>query len=252
MHAGQRDEPFLSVVIPVYREETRIVATLQALRAAMPPCDAEILLVDGSPGRETLAAACFVPGLVQLASPPGRSLQMNAGAAHSRGGILLFLHADTRLPQSCLRLIRAALDDPTVAGGAFALRIESTSPLVRAIGLLSSLRARITRVPFGDQAIFIRRACFMELGGFAPIPVMEDVELMRRLKKNRRRIVLLKPPVRTSGRRFEREGALFCSGRNILLRALYSLGVDPVRLASYYPLHSQQDEKVQFPAGARR
>jgi len=228
------EAPLISVIIPVYREEAVIAPFLQKLARSLPRPQSEYILVDGSPGRETLDAARGYE-LIALASQTGRAAQMNTGAAKSRGRILLFLHADTALPPNAFGAIQNALAAPDVAAGAFTLRIVAANPLVRAIGPLATLRSRLTRVPFGDQAIFIRREVFFQRGGFAPIPIMEDLEFMRRLRKAGDRIVLLDAAVSTSGRRWEREGLFACSGRNLLLQTLYTLGVSPFRLARLYP-----------------
>lgn len=233
-------EPDLSVIVPVYREAARVGPALRRLRATMPEPRVEILLVDGSPDQDTLAAAPDL-GLRKIVAPLGRSSQMNAGAAQSRGRALLFLHADTRLPEEALALILETLADPSVAAGAFALRIDSTSPLARLFGRISSLRSRITRIPFGDQGLFLKRELFFELGGFAAIPLMEDIELMRRLKRQGRRVRILDAAASTSGRRWEREGALFCTCRNVALRVLYGLGADPAWLARFYLQHGPDE-----------
>jgi rSAM/selenodomain-associated transferase 2 len=226
--------PTLSIIVPVYREAERIGPALRLLREYMPAAEVEIILVDGSPEQETLAAAQGLDAH-KIVAPLGRSIQMNAGAAQSRGEALLFLHADTLLPENALSLIQETLTEPDVAAGAFSLRIDSRSRLVRLFGRLSCLRSKMTSIPFGDQAIFLRRDLFFELGGFAPIPLMEDVEFMRRLKRKKLRVRVLKAVAITSGRRWEREGAFFCTLRNITLRVLFALGVDPARLARHYP-----------------
>lgn len=237
------DQPQFSVVIPVYREAARIAALLAQVAQMPAPGGAEFLVVDGDPERSTLAA---VPegAAVRLASAKGRARQMNAGAAAAQGGILLFLHADTRLSQEAFGLIQSALADPDICGGAFSLRIvsEKDGPKdaqpgldLRFITWAANLRARLYRAPYGDQAIFLRRESFEALGGFADLPLMEDLELMTRLRRSGRKIRLLDACVVTSARRWEKEGLLLCTGRNLLLRALYHLGVPARRLVRFYP-----------------
>ncbi len=238
----------LSVIIPVFREEARMAALLAHLAELPAPGGAEFLVVDGDPGQRTLAAiprgaarpeGAAPPVLVRLASGQGRARQMNAGASIARADVLLFLHADTRLPGDAFALIHAALADEQICGGAFGLGFglagEPVGPGLRCIAWAANLRARLFRAPYGDQAIFLRRDCFEALGGFPDLPLMEDLELMTRLRRAGRKIRLLDARVRTSARRWEREGLLRCTGRNVLLRTLYHLGVGAARLARFYP-----------------
>jgi len=249
--------PFaLSVIIPVYREEARINALLAHLAKIPPPGGpetggerggVEIIVVDGDPERHTLAAMSQdAPGQapVKLPSDKGRARQMNAGAAAAHGDALLFLHADTRLPPDAFARIEHALyskpGEAEIHGGAFALRITPDhggppGPGLRGIAWAACLRARLTRAPFGDQGIFLRRSAFEALGGFADIPLMEDLEFMTRLRRRGLPITILSARVDTSARRWEAEGLLRCTGRNVLLRACYHLGVSPQRLARFYP-----------------
>jgi len=164
----------------------------------------------------------------------GRARQMNKGAVHAGGKILLFLHADTLLPEGALQRISALMEKGAVVAGAFELGIDSARPVFRIIEKAASLRSRILRIPYGDQAIFIRKDYFRALGGFREIPLMEDVELMRRIKKAGDRISIIPEKVKTSPRRWEKEGILFCTLRNWTLISLYFLGVSPERLAKFY------------------
>ncbi|MBU1039468.1 MAG: TIGR04283 family arsenosugar biosynthesis glycosyltransferase [Proteobacteria bacterium] len=242
----------LSVIVPVYREQARIAALLSHLADipapggpafGAPVFGVEILVVDGDPERRTLAAlpeGAATAGIRGLASDQGRARQMNAGAAAARGDALLFLHADTRLPLDAFARIEHALADEDISGGAFALRITpedggQPGPGLRFIAWAANLRSRFTRAPYGDQGIFLRRECFEVLGGFADIPLMEDLEFMTRLRRSGRRIRLLSACAATSARRWEREGLLRCTLRNLLLRAFYHLGVRPQQLARFYP-----------------
>jgi rSAM/selenodomain-associated transferase 2 len=159
---------------------------------------------------------------------------MNCGAAKSSGDILIFLHADTRLPMNSLHQIAAAMEDTTLIGGAFDLGIDSQRFAFRIIEKMASIRSRLTRIPYGDQAIFMRRNYFQSLGGFKDIPIMEDVELMQRIKRKRGKINILKDKVKTSPRRWENEGVIFCTLRNWFLITLYLLGVKPETLAKLY------------------
>lgn len=194
---------------------------------------AQIVVVDGNGAQDTLKDVTF-PAVKKIASIRGRGSQMNAGAREATGDILIFLHADTRLPDDALRLITAALDDKVVSAGAFDLGIDSGRIAFRIIEKMASWRSRLTRVPYGDQAIFIRAAYFKLLGGFRSIPVMEEVDLMRRIKRRNDRVTILRERVWTSPRRWEAEGLIFCTLRNWLLITLYLLGMKPETLARFY------------------
>jgi rSAM/selenodomain-associated transferase 2 len=239
--------PRFSVIIPVYQEEERIAALLAHVAGltAQPGAlgGVEVLVVDGDPERRTLrvmseGAAILLASIIPLASGKGRARQMNLGAAQARGEVLLFLHADTRLPRDIFAHINAALAEPNICGGAFRLRIvpESGPPRLglRFIAWAANLRSKFFRAPYGDQAIFLRREVFESLDGFPDIPLMEDLELMTRIRRSGRRIRLLDACASTSARRWESEGLWRCTGRNLLLRALYHLGVGAQRLAGFY------------------
>jgi rSAM/selenodomain-associated transferase 2 len=227
--------PFLSVVIPALREAATIGPALDRLAALPAPWPVEVLVVDGDPAARDTLAAVTRPGVRTLASPPGRGRQMNAGAAAARGQALLFLHADTTLPQAAFARVAEVLADPALAGGAFGLGFASARPALRLVASVGDLRNRATRIPYGDQAIFLRRAAFEALGGYADIPIMEDVDLMRRLRARGLRIRILPDKVATSPRRYEAEGLLRAVMRNTLLRLRFALGADPARLARRYP-----------------
>jgi rSAM/selenodomain-associated transferase 2 len=172
--------------------------------------------------------------VVTLITQKGRGRQMNAGAEVARGDILIFLHADTLLPDSALKKISQALEGQDYVGGAFDLKIGSDRLFLRYISVRASLRSRFNRIPYGDQAIFMRKKYFDEIGRFKDIPLMEDVELMRRVKRDRKKIHILPDKVTTSARRWQRDGALYTTVRNQVLVALFRLGVSPARLAKYY------------------
>lgn len=159
---------------------------------------------------------------------------MNAGATVARGEILIFLHADTTLPDNALGTISRALQDRDYVGGAFDLKIDSDRFFLKYISARASLRSRWNRIPYGDQAIFIRKQYFDQIDGFKEIPLMEDVDLMRRIKKNGKNIVILPDKVITSARRWESDGILYTTMRNQILVRLFYLGISPQRLAKYY------------------
>lgn len=222
-----------SIIVPVLHEAPTIGDLVEHVRSLTDYGKTELIIVDGSPGGDTLmrVADC---GAIGLTSPPGRARQMNAGAAAATGDILVFLHADTRLPVDALLRIERLLSDSFFIGGAFDLTIRSPQWRYRLIGALASWRTRLTRIPYGDQAIFISRAAFQRLGGYPDIPIMEDVALMRLVKKRGGKIAIIACSVVTSARRWEREGVLYATARNWLLLAAYYLGVPPERLARYY------------------
>ena len=159
---------------------------------------------------------------------------MNAGASVARGEVLIFLHADTEPPLHALKKIDSLLERSECVGGAFDLGIRSDRLILKAIGKLASWRSHLTRVPFGDQAIFLRREYFNRIGGYKEIPLMEDVELMRRIKKLGDEIWIFHDRVMTSPRRWEKEGVVYCTFRNWTLQVLYLLGISPRRLAFFY------------------
>ncbi len=227
--------PSVSVVIPTRNEAPSVAETVRSARAAGAD---EVIVVDGESDDGTAAAAQGLADLV-LACPPGRARQMNAGAAASRGEVLVFLHADTTLPEGAVAGIRAAVEDGA-AGGAFCvnLGVSVAAPAARASALrltaaMINLRSRLFRAYTGDQAIFVRRDVFESLGAYPEIPLMEDVEFSRRLTR-RGRTVLLPSRITTSARRWEANGV----ARTILLmwglRIAHRLGLPPHRCARFY------------------
>jgi len=223
----------ISLIIPVFCEQAVINKTIEAVRRLRGGDTAEIIVVDGQAEVETLAAIGDAT-VRKLSSEKGRGRQLNRGAAVAAGDVLLFLHADTVLPPAAFERIAEAMGDEGCAGGAFDLHIDSPGAGFRVIETVANLRSRLTRIPYGDQAIFIRASCFRTLGGFKEIPIMEDVDLMRRIKRKRGRIVIFRESVITSARRWEKEGLVFCTLRNWFLITLYLCGVKPERLARFY------------------
>jgi rSAM/selenodomain-associated transferase 2 len=216
-------------VIPVLDEAGGIAARLRALQP-LRDAGCEVLVVDGGSRDETAALARPLADAV-LRAARGRGAQQNAGARAARGEHLLFLHADSTLPEGAADAVRAAL--AAHAWGRFDVEIESGQRLVRLVGRLMNVRSRLTGIATGDQAIFVRREAFVAAGGFPEIPLMEDVALSRALLRAGRP-ACLRLRVTTSGRRWERHGAV----RTILLmwwlRLRYWLGADPAALARRY------------------
>ena len=228
--AAEPDSVRLSIVLPVLDEAAGIAATLETLA---PLCAAghEAIVVDGG-SRDDTVERVRQAGHRAIVGLRGRARQMNAGAATATGDVLLFLHADTRLPPDAATLIARALQGGAL-WGRFDVRIEGRSALLPLIAALMNLRSRATGIATGDHAIFVRRELFQGLGGFADQPLMEDIDLSRRLRALGRP-ACLRPPVHTSGRRWDTHGAW----RTILLmwrlRWLYWRGVEPELLARAY------------------
>jgi rSAM/selenodomain-associated transferase 2 len=222
-----------SIILPVLNERDIINPLLDHLESLEGSENCEFIVADGSPDGGTIEAVTRW-GTQCVKSPPGRASQMNAGAATARGEILIFLHADTRLPRQALERIDQIMTPRTLIGGAFDLRVDTERPMLKTIARIASLRSRLTRIPYGDQAIFVRRDYFHQMGGYPVIPLMEDVALMRRIKRAGGRIGFIPEPVITSARRWEQEGILYTTVRNWFLLSAYILGVAPEKLAKYY------------------
>lgn len=223
----------LSVVIPALNEADRIRSCVDAVRAAgAGVAGLEILVVDGDPAGNTVKCLDG-EGVRCLRSERGRGRQMNAGALAARGRALMFLHADARLPdggaEQALRVLAAGHDL-----GAFDLAIDSDDPWLKLVARVASWRSRLTRIPYGDQAIFMTRAAFERLGGFDEGPFLEDVDLMRRARRLGLSVGFADAGVRVSDRRWRREGRFYCTLRNWLTILLYNLGVPPAQLVRLY------------------
>ena len=218
----------LSIVIPVLNEGAELTSCLQCLQG-LRQAEVELIVVDGGSSDDSVERATAQADLV-INSPRGRSLQMNAGAVEACGNYLLFLHSDTRLP---VGFSSHWLSDSV--WGFFPVKLSGTSWAFRVIERAMSCRARFSGIGTGDQALFVRRDIFDQIGGFAAIPLMEDVEICRRLK------VLcppkvLSPTVLTSARRWQQRGIVSAVLQMWWLRLAFFLGVSPARLARrYYP-----------------
>ena len=221
--------PFIDVVIPALNEEEALAQTLDSVRDSSVH---EIVVVDGGSQDATVAIAQAQGGRV-VHSAPGRASQMNHGAGASTGEVLLFLHADTVLPDGFGDLVRQALADPNVVGGRFDVRLSGDDSRLRVVEFFMNWRSRWTGVATGDQAIFVRRRTFDKMSGFADMPLMEDVDFTSRMRRFGR-CAPLRARVRTSSRRWEQNGV----ARTVVLmwglRLAYALGVGPRRLAAIY------------------
>lgn len=221
----------LSVVIPALDEARNLERLLPELDRTCP--GAEVVVVDGGSADDTRQVVARFPAVRLVASERGRARQMNTGAGVATGRALLFLHADTRLPDGAQAAILAALADPAVAGGRFDIRFDQPRVAFRMIAAFMNARSRLTGIFTGDQAIFARREPFEGLGGYPEIPLMEDVEFTRRLKRTGP-VACLRLRVTTSARRWEREGVVRTIVLMWLLRLLYACGVAPERLHRWY------------------
>lgn len=233
-------KPDISVIIPVYNEMATINRALSHLRAIAGSQSVEIIVSDGGPGHLTLKAIDD-PQIVRVTSPPGRGRQLNAGAAVARGDILLFLHADTRLPDGAMQAIQTTVE--AGSSGAFSLSIDSPSPALAVIAWCANLRTRLERVPYGDQAQFMSAEVFRTLGGFADIPIMEDVELFKRIRIQGLPITILPGKVTTSSRRWDNEGVLRRTLTNWWLRTRYAFGAAPATLVAHYRPHDHKADE---------
>jgi len=225
--------PKFSFIIPVLHEADRINDLIGHLRQLDPEKSSEIIVADGAPEEDTLHAIRD-DRIIKISSEKGRARQMNAGASAAKGNVLIFLHADTELPSSGLKRLNEFINRNEYAGGAFDLGIKSDKRIYRIIALLGSLRSRLNRIPYGDQAIFVRRDYFNKIGGYKDIPLMEDAELMRRMKKSGEQIFIFRDRVMTSSRRWEEEGVIYSILRNWTLQIFYFLGVSPHKLLNFY------------------
>ena len=224
----------ISVIIPTLNEEKSLPRTLACLSGS---ALTEIIIVDGGSTDGTLSVAqefcAHTANARVITSPQGRARQMNEGAKASHGDILMFLHADTQLPVQAGRIVESALAKRNAVGGRFNIRFDNPSAWSRVISSFMNQRSRLTGIATGDQALFVRRQVFELLGGFAQIPLMEDIEFSSRLQQAGR-TVALRDTVVTSFRRWDTQGPL----RTILLmwtlRFLYWVGVSPHRLARVY------------------
>jgi rSAM/selenodomain-associated transferase 2 len=226
---------YISVIMPVLNEEQILGKTL--LHTLSLSLD-EVIVVDGRSGDRT---PDLVTSLIQtnpgnlslLITSPGRACQMNAGATISHGDVLVFLHADTQLPSNARGQIEQALVDPAYVGGRFDVQFEPETRWGRIISRMMNWRSRWSGIATGDQAIFVRRECFEQLGGFSDMPIMEDIDFTRRVKRAGR-MAALRATVITSYRRWEQRGPVKTIALMWLLRALYWLGISPHALTRMY------------------
>jgi len=222
-----------SVIIPVLHETNKINSLIEHLHALEGGRNSEVIIVDGSPTKDTINAINDEK-IISISSEKGRAKQMNAGASIAQGEILIFLHADTKLPEDAFQKIRRVLEEGRYVGGAFYLRIDSDRVIFKLISHITSFLSRLTRIPYGDQTIFIKKDYFNRIGRYGDIPVMEDAELMRKIKRERKKICIIRDNVKTSPRRWEEKGIFYTILINQMIRILYFLGVSPDKLTKFF------------------
>jgi rSAM/selenodomain-associated transferase 2 len=222
----------ISIIIPVLNEATIIKKTLGQLTQYS---EIEIIVVDGGSQDETVTIAKSSANIVKVLTVigKGRAGQMNAGANLAQSDILLFLHADTQLPANFIELVSKTLKQKRIIAGAFELAIDSSGIPLRGIEILVKMRSRLLSLPYGDQALFISKQAFIQAGGFADLPIMEDFEFIQRVGKLGR-IAIAPAAVTTSGRRWQKLGVWQTTLINQLMIAGYYLGISPAKLSKFY------------------
>ncbi len=220
----------ISVIPPALNEAKHIGRSLDSI--GMQEGEFEIIVVDGCSTDGTADVARRYARVI-TSEQRGRAIQMNAGARHACGEVLVFLHADSCFPRHALSTLRSALVNPRIIGGTFTLRFDSQRFLLRVIAFFTRFRFRFFH--YGDQGIFVRRTIFEELGGFKQMPMMEDIDFLQRLHR-RGRVILIKQPVTTSARRFLCHGIIRQQLLDIILVVLYVLGIGTEKLSKLYRL----------------
>ena len=218
----------LSIIIPTLNEERSLGGPLASL-SSIPH---EIIVVDGGSKDGTVEVARKYASVV-LDSKRGRGIQQHTGACHAEGDVLLFLHADTWLPKDFEMMIERTLSEPETVFGAFHLGHRPSKAFLNLVALMANLRSLILKMPYGDQGLFMRRSDYFRVGGFKDLPLMEDVDLVRRLNKLGK-FKLVKGKIRTSARRYDRNGIVYTTVRNWSLIIRYLMGQSPERLHRLY------------------
>lgn len=220
---------FISIIIPVLNEVGTIAEIVSKAQTGK---NVEIIVVDGGSNDGTIEVVKSLD-VKLIDSLPGRSIQMNFGAKIATGNILLFLHGDTFLPLNFDKLLREIITKPNIIAGAFKLGIRGRKRSLRIVEIMVNWRSCYWQMPYGDQGIFLSAKVFEEVGGFPEIPIMEDFELIRKLRK-RGLIAIVSQPVLTSGRRWQKLGIFKTTLINQVVIITYLLGVSPQRLAQWY------------------
>jgi rSAM/selenodomain-associated transferase 2 len=236
----------LSVIIPCWNDARALRETLERFAALPTKPSRELIVADASddPSVREMASALGAARVIHCPQP-SRGRQMNLGAACATGDVLLFQHVDTEFTVEHLQSLAAIMDDERLIGGAFHRRFDERHPRLRWLEKWARLWARIGGGFYGDQSIFVRREHFQRLGGFADIPLMEDMDFARRLRRSGR-VALLDPPIGTSARRHQRQGAWRTSVQNGAFILLWHCGVSPWRLHGWY--YGARQRKTVAPA----
>lgn len=219
----------ISIIIPTLNEAQHIKATIASTLVAS---NIEVIIADGDSQDDTVEIAENA-GAKIVYSHPGRAQQMNAGALVADGEILLFLHADTRLPSKFDNMVREVLQCQKTIAGAFTLKIDASQWSLRLVEWGVSIRSSYFQLPYGDQAIFLTKKVFEQIGGFPELPIMEDFEMVSRLKRNGN-IAIIPAPVLTSARRWLKKGIMKTTLINQIVIIAYHLGVSPERIQRWY------------------
>jgi uncharacterized protein len=219
----------VSIIVPTLNEELVLEKTLTQIQQLSPH---ELIVSDGGSDDGTLPIAEKLSHRV-ITGSSGRAMQMNAGADEAIGDILLFLHADNRLEPESYRKMLEQMENPEWVGGAFTLCIESDKWSIKLITLLANIRSKYFGLAYGDQGFFVRKEVFTNMNGFSPIPICEDLDFYRRLRK-KGPVILLKEKAHTSPRRWIKEGVVFTTARNILIAILFRIGFPPRTLTKWY------------------
>lgn len=221
----------ISVIIPVLNERVNLPAAIDSVRNAI--TDPEIIAVDGGSRDGSLEWLQGLPAVTVIRSAQGKGPQQNAGAAVAGGDVLLFLHADCLLPADAGVQLDRIMKEKRIAGGCFLARWSRNTPALRLVSLGMNLRTMVRKTSYGDQALFIRRVAFREIGGFPDWPLFEDTELVRRIKKCGS-FKVIHSRVTMSARRFEARGLLHSTFLVYFLQIAFVLGVHPARLKKWF------------------
>ena len=221
----------ISIIVPTFNEAKCLGETLAHIQQLSPH---EVIVSDGGSDDATLEIAEKYTENV-VSGPAGRALQMNAGARIATGDIFLFLHADSHIDPASYEKISTSMENPEKIGGAFSLCIDSDKWSLRLITRLANLRSKYLGMAYGDQAFFVKNSIFQRLNGFAELPICEDIDFFKRLRKLGS-VILLNDKVLTSPRRWNKEGIWFTTLRNIFIATLFELGFPPRILTKWYQI----------------